>query len=343
MTSITQSLCINSPPHRSIKVVLFVVSCVCSHLMFDQSAFLFPAKGRIIFLLFIASGWAYSWQRPPQRVPHECETWRQQPSVWRQIYFVSDAFLHGTKQIEFIPCPLQRRKNIFGVSVLSAPYVPQSTEWHAGVGVPPTMILSRSKFPDWLWPHVFSAMVLRWFCKKQMQNCFKWSCMYSEIKIGSKEFPSSVVRCSELGEDDKKSRVLISAWNTFQGRCEFLGCMSFGVRHLLCRKREVSGWYHLLSQSAGIRKHLQVVNNVKTLPGKTRITSVCHSHNWIVWWIWLTFDRRITLQLVLFCRWDQFLRDESNKRNFFGQRGSVPWFNFYLHTFFVSTQSSPKM
>ncbi len=66
--------------------------------------------------------------------------------------------------------------------------------------------------------------------------------------------------CSELREEDRRSRVLVSLWNRSDGRCEFLGCMSFGVKHLLTRRREVRGWYHLLSQGAGTRKHLQVNN-----------------------------------------------------------------------------------
>ena len=39
---------------------------------------------------------------------------------------------------------------------------------------------------------------------------------------------------------------------------EFLGCMSFGVKHLIARTahRDVEGWYYLLSENLGHRKHL---------------------------------------------------------------------------------------
>ena len=70
---------------------------------------------------------------------------------------------------------------------------------------------------------------------------------------------------SEIGDEDKKSRLLISVWNMYECNCEFLGCMSFGVRHLQPKRRDVCGWYHLLSQSAGTRKHLQVNTAKATL------------------------------------------------------------------------------
>ena len=41
---------------------------------------------------------------------------------------------------------------------------------------------------------------------------------------------------------------------------EFIGCLSFGLSHLVakCRKQEsgVSGWYYLLSAEIGHRKHI---------------------------------------------------------------------------------------
>lgn len=39
---------------------------------------------------------------------------------------------------------------------------------------------------------------------------------------------------------------------------EFLGCMSFGIRHLTNPKKEVNGWYYLLTEEIGRKKHLQV-------------------------------------------------------------------------------------
>lgn len=39
---------------------------------------------------------------------------------------------------------------------------------------------------------------------------------------------------------------------------EFLGSMSFGIRHLTNPKKEVNGWYYLLTEDVGRKKHLQV-------------------------------------------------------------------------------------
>lgn len=42
----------------------------------------------------------------------------------------------------------------------------------------------------------------------------------------------------------------------FCSQCEFLGCMSFGVSHI--QKRQVAGWYYLLTGDVGRKKHLAV-------------------------------------------------------------------------------------
>ena len=39
---------------------------------------------------------------------------------------------------------------------------------------------------------------------------------------------------------------------------EFLGCTSFGLRHLKRAEKEVNGWYHLLAEEVGCKKHLHV-------------------------------------------------------------------------------------
>ena len=52
---------------------------------------------------------------------------------------------------------------------------------------------------------------------------------------------------------------------------EFLGCTSFGLRHLKRAEKTVNGWYHLLAEEVGCKKHLQVATKqrpVTSQPGK---------------------------------------------------------------------------
>ena len=45
---------------------------------------------------------------------------------------------------------------------------------------------------------------------------------------------------------------------------EFLGCMSFGIKNIYTQERTISGWYHLLIEEVGRRKHLPVVMTAKS-------------------------------------------------------------------------------
>nr|KAG5693409.1 hypothetical protein BaRGS_009882 [Batillaria attramentaria] len=62
----------------------------------------------------------------------------------------------------------------------------------------------------------------------------------------------------ELSPNDDNKRVLISVWHKDQnsGLSEFLGCMSFGVKSIAQSTKEVNGWYYLLTEDVGKRKHL---------------------------------------------------------------------------------------
>ncbi|KAK2143565.1 hypothetical protein LSH36_831g00019 [Paralvinella palmiformis] len=66
----------------------------------------------------------------------------------------------------------------------------------------------------------------------------------------------------ELLDEDTPKRLLISVWNrdNQRSRCEFLGCMSFGVHHILTKQKTVQGWYYLMNSELGQKKHLQVTN-----------------------------------------------------------------------------------
>ncbi|ELU05125.1 hypothetical protein CAPTEDRAFT_228128 [Capitella teleta] len=71
----------------------------------------------------------------------------------------------------------------------------------------------------------------------------------------------------ELLEDDVQKRLVISIWNRVPSRqhSEHLGCMSFGVQRIVEKKTVVNGWYFLLNESVGKRKHLQVQDNWRPL------------------------------------------------------------------------------
>ncbi|XP_052775854.1 uncharacterized protein LOC128213836 [Mya arenaria] len=64
----------------------------------------------------------------------------------------------------------------------------------------------------------------------------------------------------EVSEEDEGRRLLIAVWGrkSHTGPTETFGCMSFGLRHLQSGERPVSGWYHLLTEDVGCKKHLMV-------------------------------------------------------------------------------------
>lgn len=39
---------------------------------------------------------------------------------------------------------------------------------------------------------------------------------------------------------------------------EFLGCTSFGICHLINPRKDTDGWYYLLTEEVGRKKHLKV-------------------------------------------------------------------------------------
>ena len=103
---------------------------------------------------------------------------------------------------------------------------------------------------------------------------------------------SLTIYFSELSKDDHHRRLLVSVWNSTQAEKELLGRMSFGVRNIVCGKRvsrkmflftislnknskhlcntqlmshfvlfqTINGWYYLLKDEVGQRKHLQAVS-----------------------------------------------------------------------------------
>ena len=55
-----------------------------------------------------------------------------------------------------------------------------------------------------------------------------------------------------------KQRLVVSVMHMRGPHSHLVGCMSFGVRHLMKHRRTVSGWYYLMDQHLGMRKHLRV-------------------------------------------------------------------------------------
>ncbi|CAD5115498.1 DgyrCDS4466 [Dimorphilus gyrociliatus] len=72
----------------------------------------------------------------------------------------------------------------------------------------------------------------------------------------------------DLYEEDVRKRLFIAVWNKDEMGCipELLGCMSFGMERLTSTKAATSGWYHLLSEQVGKRKHLQAKMNKRPPP-----------------------------------------------------------------------------
>ncbi|KAL3872123.1 hypothetical protein ACJMK2_040081 [Sinanodonta woodiana] len=64
----------------------------------------------------------------------------------------------------------------------------------------------------------------------------------------------------ELTDDDLHKRILISIWHQdpVKRSNEFLGCTSFGIARLRKILTAVKGWYYLLNETMGRKKHLQI-------------------------------------------------------------------------------------
>ena len=62
--------------------------------------------------------------------------------------------------------------------------------------------------------------------------------------------------------EDMAKRVFICVCHRDRKRqtAELLGCMSFGINNVRRKKKDVNGWFYLLAESVGRRKHLQVTS-----------------------------------------------------------------------------------
>ncbi|KAJ4925937.1 hypothetical protein JOQ06_008122 [Pogonophryne albipinna] len=63
-----------------------------------------------------------------------------------------------------------------------------------------------------------------------------------------------------VSEGDLHKRLLFTMWNSdsTSRMSALLGCMSFGVRSLMDPDKEFQGWYFLLGEELGRKKHLKV-------------------------------------------------------------------------------------
>ncbi|CAK8675017.1 unnamed protein product [Clavelina lepadiformis] len=116
----------------------------------------------------------------------------------------------------------------------------------------------------------------------------------NEDKIRYKTTPCLVVGDSanlhetftfEISRRNVNRRLLISTWSSGEGkeRPAFIGCMSFGLRTILNSQEVVQGWYYLLREALGRKKHLKVkaahnehLRRCHVSPART--PSCVHSH-----------------------------------------------------------------
>ncbi|XP_070408078.1 regulator of G-protein signaling 3-like [Nothobranchius furzeri] len=63
-----------------------------------------------------------------------------------------------------------------------------------------------------------------------------------------------------ISEEDLHKRLLFTVWNSDSTTrvSVLLGCTSFGMRSLMEAEKEVQGWYYLLGEELGRKKHLKV-------------------------------------------------------------------------------------
>ncbi|ELU07412.1 hypothetical protein CAPTEDRAFT_223274 [Capitella teleta] len=85
----------------------------------------------------------------------------------------------------------------------------------------------------------------------------------SELISMRSSTPIQAAFYSPLKPEDEKKRLSISLsvqHQTPRSSAEFIGCMSFGMRHLMVKlehqRQAFGGWYYILSQRLGDRKHL---------------------------------------------------------------------------------------
>ncbi|KAK3594506.1 hypothetical protein CHS0354_007144 [Potamilus streckersoni] len=81
---------------------------------------------------------------------------------------------------------------------------------------------------------------------------------------------------SELTDEDHHKRVMISIWkqDPVTRLNEFGGCTSFGVARLMNPNKAVNGWYYLLTETVGRKKHMQIATKDKLLATINRRASL---------------------------------------------------------------------
>ncbi|XP_077353147.1 regulator of G-protein signaling 3a isoform X3 [Festucalex cinctus] len=94
--------------------------------------------------------------------------------------------------------------------------------------------------------------------------------MFPESEPKERQKTATVPQCNNhvflhtfyfvICDKDLHKRLLFTVWNSdCASRMNALvGCMSFGVRSLIQQHKEVRGWYYLLGEEVGVRKHLRV-------------------------------------------------------------------------------------
>ncbi|KAL3872435.1 hypothetical protein ACJMK2_040362 [Sinanodonta woodiana] len=80
----------------------------------------------------------------------------------------------------------------------------------------------------------------------------------------------------ELTDEDLYKRILISIWHQdpMKRSNEFLGCTSFGIARLRKILTAVKGWYYLLNETMGRKKHMQINKRERLMASFNRRASL---------------------------------------------------------------------
>jgi hypothetical protein len=107
-------------------------------------------------------------------------------------------------------------------------------------------------------PSVFNSYVKMFL----QPNGSSRTCCKTNIILNSRQPVFNQTFSMELLPDDLKKRLLVSTWHKDirTDKVILLGCMTFNLRTLVAENKQIEGWYYLLGQHVGRKKHMRVDN-----------------------------------------------------------------------------------